>query len=238
MLSFSHFRSMDLHNFNGSPGEVLQGEDLNPTFKISDSCGLLLDPFQSDHHIEDGVSVLQQSAHEDKQTLSNLGSNTSHVETSSTSHQFEESNISLSSHIFTENEVSAPAGTGQPNANNTKSPQDRYKVSFEKDSGENEVSHGNTPLLSNSIEECSLLESNHSQHSKSEDSIFDNIVNIAAKVAEEIMLTCSFCPKVCRTQELMLKHESLHIYKTSAIQCSKCGYVYWLCTRVSYALNL
>lgn len=42
------------------------------------------------------------------------------------------------------------------------------------------------------------------------------------KVVENVM-TCAFCPRSFKTQEHLSKHEALHPYQTSAIQCSKCG---------------
>lgn len=37
------------------------------------------------------------------------------------------------------------------------------------------------------------------------------------------MLTCTFCPRSFKTEEHRNRHEALHPYQTSAIQCSKCG---------------
>ncbi|XP_034247976.1 uncharacterized protein LOC117649389 [Thrips palmi] len=42
------------------------------------------------------------------------------------------------------------------------------------------------------------------------------------KVVESVV-TCAFCPRSFKTQEQLSKHEALHPYQTSAIQCSKCG---------------
>lgn len=101
-----------------------------------------------------------------------------------------------------------------------------HQCSVEKESQECEVNLSEKSFTTENQENSKSFDEISSEDLMAGNSVSDQMtefLNTGNESQDSSSFVCTFCPKTCRSQEMLIKHEALHVYQTSAILCSKCG---------------